>query len=300
MPRFRGTTAFVSMISMATLLAGCSGQSTHAQGYEPASSSPGATARVVPYVGYPDSLVMLGHSGSTGESSDPAQPVGFETRANSWATGTNPAVNSLYLRLLAVHPQIQGHDLSLSHGGARVGDLVQQASDAVAQRPPNPLIVIQIMDNDMVCPATEQEYADFQSTFESALAVLDSGLPSSRLFVVSQFGSPTTVIKTLTPAQRVALGGTGPCAALDPKGRLVPAELNRLEEIIHSYEARLKAGCLKFTRCRYDDGAFGNVIDQPQYTSPIDPNHFSIQGHAEAAAVAWAAMQRAGLVPEAG
>ena len=34
-----------------------------------------------------------------------------------------------------------------------------------------------------MCPATDQDYAVFQSTFETALGILDRGLLSSRLFV---------------------------------------------------------------------------------------------------------------------
>ena len=56
--------------------------------------------------GYPDSIAVLGHSGSTGEHSDPKRPFA-EVRANSWATGSNPKVNSLYLRILERNPAIR-------------------------------------------------------------------------------------------------------------------------------------------------------------------------------------------------
>jgi len=52
--------------------------------------------------GYPNAIAVLGHSGATGESSDPNKPLHYEARENSWATGTNPAVKSLYRRLLTV------------------------------------------------------------------------------------------------------------------------------------------------------------------------------------------------------
>ena len=294
--------AVTVIASLVILTAACSDTSPGSQAgatSSPATTAAGASATgSVPYVGYPDSILVLGHSGATGESSDPAQQ-GVEVRENSWATGTNPAVNSLYLRLLSVHPQIKGHNVNLARGGATVDQLVGQAQEAVTQKPINPLVVIQIMDNDIACPATSNDYAAFASTFASALHTLDAGLPSSRLFVVSQFGSPATGVKALTPAQRVSAGGTGPCAGLDPRGQVVPKELARLEGIIHQYEARLKAGCLKVTRCRYDQGAFGDVVDHPEYIAP-DLNHFSIKGHAKAAAVAWAAMKKAQLVPAPG
>jgi hypothetical protein len=256
-----------------------------------ASSAPSAPN----YVGYPSSIVVLAHSGATGENSNPRRP-GVEVRANSWATGTNPAVNSVYLRILAKNPAIRGHNVNLAHGGATVLDLVGQAERAVALEPKPDLVLIQIMDNDIVCPAKASDYAAFRSTFISALKVLAQGAPESSIFVVSQFGSPTTQLRTFTPAERKSFGGTGPCASLDPQGRIVPKELARLETIIHGYEAKLEAGCKLVAQCRYDNGAFGRIVDKRAYWSS-DMSHLSVKGHAKAAAVAWAAMKRAGLVP---
>ena len=259
-----------------------------------ASSAPSANA----YVGYPSSIVVLAHSGATGENSDPRRP-GVEVRGNSWATGTNPSVNSVYLRVLARNPEIKGHNVNLAHASATVRDLVRQAQRAVALEPKPELILIQIMDADIVCPAQESDYAAFRSTFISALKVLARGAPQSSFFVVSQFGSPTTEWKMFSSAERKSIGGTGPCAFLDPAGRLVPKELARLEGIIHGYEAQLEAACKRFSQCRYDGGAFGRIVNKREYVSS-DLNHWSVKGHAKAAAVAWAAMKRAGLVPRSG
>jgi hypothetical protein len=259
-----------------------------------AASAPSANA----YVGYPSSIVVLAHSGATGENSDPSRP-GVEVRANSWATGTNPAVNSVYLRILAKNPAIKGHNVNLAHGSATVHDLVRQAQRAVALEPKPELILIQIMDADMVCPAKVSDYAAFRSTFISPLKVLAQGAPESSFFVVSQFGSPTTEGKTLSPAERKRFGGTGPCAFLDPAGRLVPKELARLEGIAHGYEAQLEAAGRRFSQCRYDGGAFGRIVNKREYVSS-DLNHWSVKGHAKAASVAWPAMKRARLVPRSG
>lgn len=246
------------------------------------------------YVGYPSSIAVLGHSGATGENSDPSRP-GVEVRANSWATGTNPAVNSVYRRILAKNPAIKGHNVNLAHSSATVHDLVRQAERALALEPKPELILIQIMDADMVCPAKARDYAAFRSTFVSALKLLGQGTPESSFFVVSQFGSPSNW-RMLSPAERRRVGGTGPCAFLDPRGRLVPKELARLERIIHGYEAQLEAGCKVVAQCRYDGGAFGRIVDKRAYWSS-DLNHFSIKGHAKAAAVAWTSLGRASLVP---
>jgi hypothetical protein len=58
-------------------------------------------------------MFVLGHSGATGENSDPSKPR-VEVRANSWATGTNPVVKSLYLRILAKNTAIQSHAVNLA------------------------------------------------------------------------------------------------------------------------------------------------------------------------------------------
>jgi hypothetical protein len=258
-----------------------------------ASSAPSANA----YVGYPSSIVVLAHSGATGENSDPRRP-GIEVRTNSWATGTNPAVNSLYLRILAKNPKIKGRNVNLAQSSADVYDLGRQAKQAVALNPKPDLVVIQIMDADIVCPAATSQLNAFRRGFGSALEVLAQGAPGSSFFVVSQFGSPSNW-RMLSPAERKRIGGTAPCAFLDPQGRLVPKELARLEKIIHAYEAQLESGCKLVAQCRYDGGAFGRIVDKRAYWSS-DLNHFSINGHAKAAAVAWSAMKRAGLVPRSG
>jgi hypothetical protein len=247
---------------------------------------------------YPNSIVVLGHSGATGENSDPSRP-GIVVRANSWATGTNPAVNSLYLRILAKNPKIKGRRFNLAQGGATVSDLVRQAKRAVSLKPKPDLVVIQIMDADIVCPLQARELRAFRSTFVSALRVLARSAPKARFFVVSQFGSPTTYWKVLSPEERARVGGAGPCDFLDPTGELAPTKLARLEKAIHGYEAQLSAGCKRFLRCRYDRGAFGRIGDEREYFSS-DLNHFSITGHAKAAAVAWEAMKRVGIIPPTG
>jgi hypothetical protein len=157
--------------------------------------------------------------------------------------------------------------------------------------------VIQIMDNDMVCPTTPRKLADFRATFVSALSVIARRAPSASMFVVSQFGSPGTYARALTVAERQTFGGTGACDFVDPAGGIVPSKVANAETAIHGYEAQLAAGCTHFRQCRYDGGAVGRIVDKRAYYGN-DLNHLTIAGHAEVAAVAWAAMKRAGLVPK--
>jgi hypothetical protein len=285
MNRYRTTVWLLCLTVL--VLPGCGGDDDTAQA--PSRPTPKSTP------GYPSSIAVLGHSGATGENSDPNRP-GDEVRANSWATGSNPKVDSLYLRILAKNPAMSGHNLNLAEAGANVDRFVAQAGLAVSRRRKPELFVVQIMDNDIVCPESEDDLAAFRSTFVSGLKTLARGAPDSDIFVVSQFGSPATNARALPRELRLSFGATGPCDFIDLDGRQVPEKRARLEKAIYGYEAQLEAGCKRFDRCHYDGGAFGRVVDRPEYISS-DGNHFSVQGHAKAAAVAWVAMRRAGVVP---
>ena len=133
------------------------------------------------------------------------------------------------------------------------------------------------------------------------LKVLAKGAPNAHIFVVSQFSSPwrgpshlSRSCSASTTAAARAL-----CDALASSGQIIPKKLAYLESVIHGYESALAAACKQVAICRYDGGAFGRIVDRVEYVAR-DGNHFSIKGHAKAAAVAWAAMKRAGLVPRSG
>ena len=80
---------------------------------------------------YPDGIVVMGHSGATGYDSNPLNREA-DAPENSWATGDNPAVNSIYRRILARHPAIEGHAFNVARSGSDVNDLMRQARIAVS------------------------------------------------------------------------------------------------------------------------------------------------------------------------
>jgi hypothetical protein len=264
-----------------------------------AAAPPASTATATPAAkwtrGYPSSIAVLGHSGSTGENSDPDQP-GVEGRENSWATGTNPEVNSVYRRILRRNPAIEGHNYSYSEGGATIAMVTAQADRLLASDAKADLILIQVMDSDMTCPVQQAALADFRAQLTAMLKKLGHGAPNSSQFVVSQFGSVPSGLKTLTRDEKASQGGTGPCDPLTPTGGVALKKVTRLEDAIHAYERALEAACDQVRQCTYDGGAFGRIIDRREYLSS-DLNHYSITGHAKAAAVAWAAMHRTGVLP---
>jgi hypothetical protein len=247
------------------------------------------------YMGYPNSIAVLGHSGATGENSDPRHP-GAEVRENSWATGTNPKVDSVYLRILAHNQAIRGHNDNYAESGADVRALSAQA-DRLLQRNPKPeLILIQTIDADVTCPLDRRALSAYRGKLTATLETLGRGAPDSREFVVSQFGNPRTDAQILTREERASQGGTGPCDFMTPSGGVAPKKLVRLETAIHAYEAAVKTVCGVVQQCTYGGDALARSFNKRAYYSN-DLNHFSIKGHAKAAAAAWAAMRRAGLVP---
>jgi hypothetical protein len=302
-PRRLAAIATLTLVASVSALAGCGDSDSEPTaradtrtGAAPTPNPTATTALARKWTrGYPNSIAVLGHSGSTGENSDPDQP-GVEVRENSWATGTNPEVNSVYLRILERNPAIEGHNLSYSEAGAGIDQVAAQADRLLANDPDTDLILIQVMDNDLTCPLDRAALSDFRTKLTATLKKLARGAPSSSQFVVSQFGSVRTYARSLTRDERASQGGTGPCDFMTPTGDIAPEKVRRLENAIHAYEGALEAACNDVRPCTYDGGAFGRIVDRREYLSS-DLNHLSVEGHANAAAVAWAAMRRARVLP---
>ncbi|HEY2877663.1 hypothetical protein [Nocardioides sp.] len=86
------------------------------------SSSAGAGTTPPTDSAYPSSVVVLGHSGTTGAGSDPDNPMA-DIRENSWATETNPEVDSVYQRIVAENPAAEGHVANFGIDGSDVTSL---------------------------------------------------------------------------------------------------------------------------------------------------------------------------------
>jgi hypothetical protein len=244
---------------------------------------------------YPNSIAAIGHSFAIGEGV--SGPRAFRLR-NSWITGDVPAVQSLYSRILARNPAIRGNKFNLAIGGADVASMLLQAKKAVGRKPAPELIVVQGIDHDIVCDTVSHK--PFQVAFRRVLDVLATGLPDARIFVVSQFGSPATYARALTVKQRLRLDSDGGrCDFIDGAGAIYPRAIAYLDAVVHRYEAAVATACKAVATCRYDGGAFGRIVDRPEYIS-WDVIHLAAPGQAKSAAVAWAALKRVGIIPTSG
>ncbi|MGB2711555.1 MAG: SGNH/GDSL hydrolase family protein [Conexibacter sp.] len=104
---------------------------------------------------------------------------------NSWATGTEAAVNSFYLRIRAVNAGITGNLFNDARSGARMSNLPEQVRRAVEQRVE--FVVIEMGAND-VCTSSEEtmtSVANFEREFDRAIRDLRERLPAARVAVGS-------------------------------------------------------------------------------------------------------------------
>jgi lysophospholipase L1-like esterase len=241
---------------------------------------------------------------------------GLDCPKNSWATGTNPAVDSFRERLDAISPQpLTAYNDAVS--GARAVDLLSQAEVAASQDPE--LVLIEIGAND-ACATPQTPTATFREQVRSALQVLIS----SNKHVYIQLMS----IPDINNLRTIFTEPPDPNALLRwelfhvCQGLLAnplstePADEERREAFrdqVIAYNAALAEVCAEFKRCIWDDEAVFNSefttadvatvtntggLDIPPFNlvpviGPGNPNstadyfHPSVSGQARLAEAAW-------------
>lgn len=133
-----------------------------------ASSPALAASNAVPY---PNSMAAIGDL-LTLDNPLASNPV------DSWSTGTNPAVNSHYLRILAANPAIKGKIYNFT--GEEI-DLRAEAREVVAKRVD--YVTIGPIE-DETCNGTASA-AKVAAKLDGTLRILTAGLPNARVLVTS-------------------------------------------------------------------------------------------------------------------
>ncbi len=271
----------------AALLLTVTGCTSPATGTGAAKAAQQTTTPKVADSAYADAVAVLGHSLGTGFDSDPAYQE-KDVKANSWATGTNPAVDSIYSRVVALNPQAKGHKTNLALDGSGVAALLSQAKALVKLKAPHELILIGTIDNDMKCDGTDaanlQPYGDKLS---DVLDVLQKGLPDSHVFIASQFGTVQNYDTVVLPINSNNLFGTGVCAVGDPRTETIdPAKEVALQAIIDSYDQVVVTVCAAHPNCQSDGGAARNIVETAADLGN-DQNHLSVAGLHKYAAAMW-------------
>ncbi len=238
-----------------------------------------------------DSIVALGHSGTTGVGSDPDNPIG-DARQNSWATGTNPEVDSVYQRLLATHPALKGHTESLGEDGSTVAALDAQV-DAMKDLEPVPdVVLLQTFDNDIHCDGTDAaNQRPFGRALDEVLTRIEQVAPNAQVFIVSQWGEVASWAEAARTRAGALMGstGTGLCDLFTPKARVRGQAVRALQGIVDTYFATAQQVCDRHESCFTDGGHLRDMPVHPDYLTE-DGNHLSVKGHAVMAEYAWEAL----------
>lgn len=239
---------------------------------------------------YPDSMAATGASATTAYNTCPTP--GTNCPANSWSTGTEAAVNSIYLRIRAVNPAIEGRAFNDAVAGSKMARLQAQVERAAEQNAE--LVTVDMGSND-ICTDTEADMtsvASFEASFAAALSALTTRRPATRIAVASipnvhrlwriLHTSEAAVSRwnEHTICQSMLANPTS-------TSRADAARRNRVLVRIGQLNEALAAVCASFAHCRYDGGTAFTYQFETGEVSTRDYFHPSVAGQASFAREEW-------------
>lgn len=245
----------------------------------------GSAASAAPQkIPYPDSMAGLGDSLTLAAFA----PNG---EADSWTTGTTPAVRSHYLRILAANPRIKGKAYNLAEGDASFVEQKAQARKAIARH----VEYITVWGGgEYWCG--DHDLSPMKVALRGLLAVLAGGKPQPRVLFVSAW-NPATVFREIRAHRSAALRdfpsgvSTWPCnlyVGAKPAEDSKPEAVAMAAASIARVNATVAHECGRFSWCRFD----GNAV----YRMPLkfadlggDYGHLSQAGQRHIAEVTWRA-----------
>jgi lysophospholipase L1-like esterase len=250
-------TAAVSLTAAAALtLTGCSGGSPKAGpdgGHASTQAKRPAPKPSPAWDKRPDSLAALGDSITRGFD---ACGLLSDCPKVSWATGTDPKVDSLASRLLKAPGK---RSWNYARTGARVADLPVQTDEAIARKPE--LIAILIGANDACRSTTAGMTAvgTFRTSFAASLQQIRRKLPKTQVYVSSvpdlqrlwQVGKGNPMTKQIWRL--------GICQSMlqspDATDQASVDRRSRVRDRVIAYNGVLREECAKLRLCVYDGGA---------------------------------------------
>jgi hypothetical protein len=236
-----------------------------------------------------DAIGVIGSSSATGANST---GQGGDVRATSWATGDNPEVNSIYLRLLPDHPALEGHNVNAAVDGSAAPALLDQARQLLESDPVPDLVLVNSIDNDIRCDGSDPDnYDAFEAAIDELLTFLEESAPGTRVFFVDQWSSVVRyndVVSTL-PGGIEHLTDNGPCGAFREDGTRNPEGEAYLQQQVDEYMARIISACGRHDDCATDKAALQELALEAADLAP-DFDHLSVTGLAKEAAIAWEAL----------
>jgi hypothetical protein len=281
--------ASLAVVAALLAVAGCGDDETDRASARPLPGAPPrAEPRDTPRF---DAMAVVGHSGATGTGTNPHDPY-IDAPQNSWATGDNPEVESIYQRLLATHPALEGHNYNAAVNGSSVLDHVGQAVSVMEKDPVPDLVIVQTIDNDQQCDGTDRQHVEeFADGLAELIRTVTDASEHTQVFLPSQWATVEEYADTVQGEQNAvaANAGTGPCDIFDPQGRPNQHGRASLQKIVAMYWKSVEATCARFPRCFTDGGVMTSMkVDLSDLNS--DFNHLSVSGHRKYAALAWSAL----------
>jgi len=200
---------------------------------------------------------------NTTDNGCPTGP-GLDCPKNSWATGTNPTVDSFRERLDAISPQpLTAYNDAFS--GAKAVNLPSQAQVAAGQNPD--FVLIEIGAND-ACASPATSTSTFQAQVREALETLVAGNKNVyiQLMSIPDINNLQTIFtEPLDPNALLRWEKFSVCQGLlaNPLST-EPADEARREAFrdqVMAYNVALADVCAEFKRCIWDEEAvFGSTF----------------------------------------
>jgi lysophospholipase L1-like esterase len=234
-------------------------------------------------------MAALGDSLTVALRSCPAA----DCRANSWSTGTSPAVGSHLLRLRDGRPGLAASNYAVS--GRKVADLDRQVAQAVAGRPQYVTILIGTNDVCRESLAAMTPVGTFRAQFAQAMARLSSALPAARVFVASIPDPENLRVAFAANAKAKAVwaadGPQGTCGVFlqtpDSAAAAVTQRRAAGHQRLLDLDRQLADVCALNPRCIYDGGGVTAWRFGAGDVSTIDYFHLSAAGQAALAALTY-------------
>ncbi|MHA5051279.1 SGNH/GDSL hydrolase family protein [Streptomyces sp. SD15] len=208
----------------------------------------------------------------------------------SWATGSDPEVKSLAVRLLGRAGAAE-RSWNYAATGARMADLPGQMAQAAAKKPQ--LVTVMAGANDACRSSLSAmtSVADLRTAFEDAMETLRDALPGTQVYV-----SSVPDLKRLWSQGRGNQLGKqiwklGICPSMladaDSMDSAATRRRAQVQDRVEAYNEVLKDVCAKDQHCRFDGGAVFDYRFGTDQLSHWDWFHPSKNGQARLAEMAY-------------
>jgi lysophospholipase L1-like esterase len=250
------------------------------------SVATGAVSVATSASGVPSSIAALGDSLTRGYG---AGGAGQDYPAESWSTGTDAAVEAIYLRLAGQNAAITGNAFNDAVSGSQMAATSSQAASAVSQGAA--FVTVWSGTNDVCTTTTAQmtSVSSFSSSLQATLSELTSHLPGVRLLVVSipDWYGFWQAYQGSAAAQSAWATYSNRCPDL-LGASATSADRAAVQQRVSDLNAAIGSVCAQFSACSTDGGAVFRLWPTlPSGDLAFDAFHLSPAGEAAVAAALW-------------